>query len=191
MTASEVLRQVRGVSSITQRELSAKAKIPQSRIAEVESGAHETSFSKIEELLEVLSYTLIPVPTTQMPVWKSAKTVSELIYKNDHKQAWRHIIQLSDTLTKTEPAIAVALTVTPPASTGDERYDALLAGTVSYCLGIRKLPKPLWVTNKSRSLKIFWDVEENALLIKEARKNTPREFRDFGIYIHKRELQSI
>jgi transcriptional regulator with XRE-family HTH domain len=189
VTAAALLRAARQARGLSQRGLATRADVRQPRIAEIESGRHDTTFSRLEELLAPLEYRLGPVPTGTRGVWEAALAVQEALAERDETTAWRQVIQLADDLEREEPALRVALAVAPPAGTGSPRFDALIAGVTDYRL--RGLPRPTWLDSTDFRLSDPWDVEPLHELREEARRSTPRELARHGVYLHARELESV
>ena len=54
----------------------------------------------------------------------------------------------------------MALTVAPPASVGDPRFDAFIAALVEHHLAAERLPIPDWTSDPSRRLDQAWVVDE-------------------------------
>jgi len=189
MSAASFLRTARTSRGMSQRALAQRANVRQPGIADIESGAHDTTLSRLEELLAALQYRLTPIPTTSRGVWEVAYAVAAAVLASDEANAWRQVIQLADDLAREPAATRIALTVTPPPSTGSARYDALIAGLTEYRL--RGLPCPAWVNDSRYSLADEWDVETLPSLREAARNATPEEFSRHGIYLDPRELESV
>jgi len=189
MSAASFLRTARTSRGLSQRALAQRANVRQPGIADIESGTHDTTLSRLEELLAALQYRLAPIPTSTRGVWEAAHAVGAALMSEDEASAWRHVVQLADDLAREPDATKVALAVTPPASTGSARYDALIAGLTDYRL--RGLPCPAWVHDPRYSLADEWDVETLPSLREAARNATPEEFSRHGIYLDPRELESV
>lgn len=76
-----------------------------------------------------------------------------------------------------------------PASTGDERWDALLAAAVRYRLHSLGLDAPEW-TVKAPLTVFWWPTRINPSQQYNAMAHTPAEFRRLGIFIDERDLTS-
>lgn len=103
-------------------------------------------------------------------------------------RAYRRVLGLHDSLLRADAALRVALAVTPPPSTGDVRWDALIAGVVAHDL--KGLPQPSWVHDPDRHAG-GWFVDDVEELHDEIRRHTPPAFERRGVFIDARELASI
>lgn len=191
MPASDLIRAARETNSLTQRELAKLVGLAQPRIAEIESDSHNVSFSRIEELLKSLHLKITYIESPLITAWETAIHMADALKSEKEDLVWRHFIQLNDDLNRAEDAMKVALAITEAPSTGEENYDALIAGLVDHVLSSHKLPLPSWVVHKSRYLSKPWDVEPIPALQGAARKSTPKAFRSRGIFLSSRELQSV
>ncbi len=191
MSASDLLRAARSVRGVSQRSLAKTSRVPQSRISDIEVGAHDTTVSRLEELLAPLGQRVTLLPTRSRPVWEASLAILEALSVGDENRAWREVIQLSDDLAANSGALRVALCVAPPVLTGDVHYDALIAGIADHWLTCNRLPRPDWVTEPSRILTQPWDVEQVASLQSAARSDTPKAIARHGIYLAAAELSSI
>lgn len=191
MSSSALLRGARAARGVSQRALAGQSRIPQPRIADIESGRHDTTLSRLEQLLLALDQQVTLLPTRARPVWRAALDVADALALDDKRLAWREVIQLSDDLASAEPDVRVALCVAEPPLTGDERYDALIAGIVDHWLSQDRLPRPRWLRQPSRTLKPAWDVEPLPRLQQAARAATPKGLERHGVYLAASELSSV
>lgn len=188
-TAAALLRTARHDRGLSQRALADRARVRQPGIADIETGAHDTTVDRLEQLLAPLGYRVSALPTRGRPVWEAAAAIRESVQSEDAPRAWRELIQLADDLAREPDATRVALAVTPPLPTGSARHDAVLAAVTDYRL--RGLPKPGWLDDPAYTLAEPWDVEPISALRRAARRNTPPEIRRHGVYLHRQELESL
>ena len=191
MSSSALLRGARDARGLSQRALARVSDVPQPRIAELETGRHDTTVSRLEELLVCLGHRVTILPTTARPVWEAGFAVADALARGDESAAWREVIQLSDDLAGAEPAVRVALCVAEPPNRGDARYEALLAALVDHWLTRDRLPRPAWVREPSRTVSPAWDVEPIAELRAAARAATPAAIARHGVYLAASELSSV
>ena len=191
MSSSALLRGARASRGVSQRTLASQSRIPQPRIADIESGRHDTTLSRLEQLLRALGQQVTLLPTAARPAWSAALDIADALALDDERLTWREVIQLSDDLASAEPDVRVALCVAEPLLTGDERYDALIAGIVDHWLSKDRLPRPSLVTQPSRTVRPAWDVEPLPRLQAVARASTPRALARHGVYLAASELSSV
>jgi hypothetical protein len=113
-----------------------------------------------------------------------------LIEDGDEPYVFRALIQVANDLADAEPALRVALAVTPPAPTGHRRVDAFLAAIVDYRLSGEGLPCPAWVDDPSRTVTPEWLASGVSELSDLSREGTPDSFRKRGVVIHESDLVS-
>lgn len=152
VSSSTLLRQARSLRHETQRAVAARSGIAQPTIAAIESGRRDATVSTISRLVEATGCQLALLPTRAPSTAAVGAAIQHELRAGHEPIAFRHVIQLSDDLRRAEPALAVALCVQPPAPTGSDRYDALLAALVEHRLRARHLPVPTWVREPQRTL---------------------------------------
>lgn len=190
MTASAILRTTRTSHGLSQRALAQAAGVRQPGLAAVESGAEDATVSRLEHLLKELGSQLTVIPTRRRPVWAAGEDVRGALERDDHRTAWREVIQLNDDLRAVDRATCVALAIAPPGRTGDAAFDALIAAVTDCALVDARLPRPEWLDEPVWSLNEPWDVEEIASLRDAARQATPAAVRRHGIYLDRSVLES-
>lgn len=83
---------------------------------------------------------------------------------------------------------ALVLVDDEPASTGDPRIDALLAGCAEYFCALHNEPAPLWTATHDRFLNTSWWLSTLPSSRAQALAWTPAPFRRRGIYLERRDL---
>jgi transcriptional regulator with XRE-family HTH domain len=189
--AADLLRTARYTQGASQRELARVAAVGQPRIADIESGAHDTTVDRLDHLLAALGQRIAVLPTRSRPVCEAAVAIKDALDRGDYASAWREIIQVGDDLARAEPATRVALTVTRPLPVGDPRFDALLAAVADHRLTSGRLPRPGWLDLPDYRLEEPWDVEVIPDLQVQARARTPRAIARHGIFLAAAQLESI
>ena len=188
-TASALLRQARRAGAFTQRALAAASGDTQSAIADVETGRHDPGVDRLERLVRPLGYQVTIIPTRRSTAGDAADRVATWLQEGEESRAVRAVLQLNDDLASESPAVRVALAVTPPAPTGDRRFDALIAAVVEHQLRAEKLPLPEWVHAADRRLDQPWVVDR--LAGGDVAARTPRAFRRHNVLIDPIELASV
>lgn len=187
-SAGRLLRQARRGSTLTQRELSRRADIAQPGIATVESGAHVPLVDRLDGLVARTGHRLAVLPTRSSTVADIADAVYQALRDGNRRRARRLLVQLNDDLASEHDGVRVALTVTPPATTGDRRFDAYIAALAEHYLVEERLPRPGWLNEPARYLDEPWIVDRFADADIESR--TPPAFRRHGVLLDAAELAS-
>ena len=187
MTARSLLMQARCIRRLTQAALAAAAGIPQPSVARVERGRRDLNVETLDRLVHAAGCQVAILPSTRTTAAAASIAVRDAIDNDNDEAAYRSVIQLADDLAAEESAERVALCVTPPAPTGDERYDAFIAGIVEHRLNQDDLPLPKWVPAAPR-LTTPWFVDEWGG--GDALTATPDALRDRGVIIGDYELVS-
>ena len=178
-------RRYRGVSG---RALARQTASRQAGLVGVEKGTADATTERLARILRALDYQVVALPTRLGTASDSGEDIRRYLEVGNEDAAFRVVLQLATDLTRADPALRVALCVTPPALTGNPRFDALLAGVVEWELSTDGLPIPLWVSEGTRTLSEPWDVEPVPGLQEAARQRTPDVLRRHGIYLDPAEL---
>ena len=178
-------RRYRGVSG---RELARQTASSQPGLVGVENGSTDATTERLDRILRTLGYQVITIPTRLGTASDAGEDARRYLAAGNEDAAFRVALQLAADLTRADAALRVALCVTPPAPTGDPRFDALIAGIVDWELSRDALPIPLWVSEDTRVLSEPWDIEPVPTLREAARRRTPEAFRRHGVYLDADEL---
>jgi transcriptional regulator with XRE-family HTH domain len=188
--AAEIVRTGRQGAGFSQSELARRARVPQSSISRIEAGERSPSIELIDRLLAPAHQHVSVLPTRTPTVAEAAAAIRHLIESGDEPYVFRALIQVANDLADAEPALRVALVVTPPAPTGDRGVDAFLAAVVEYRLVGEGLPCPAWVQEPQRAVEPEWVASGLAQLADLTRAGTPESFRRRGVLIHEADLVS-
>ena len=186
--AATLLSSARRYRAISGRALARKTGSSQAGLVAIERGSADATTSRLDDVLRAMGYQLATLPTRLGTAAAAAEAVRDYLVRGLQDAALRAVLQLAADLDAAEPALRVALCVTPPAPTGDTRFDALLAGVVEHRLGADGLPLPAWLGEASRSLPEPWDVEPVPALREAARERTPDALRRHGVFLDPAEL---
>ena len=77
----------------------------------------------------------------------------------------------------------------PP--TGDQRWDALIAGVVEFVAARRGVTTPSWVTSPERFLTEWWFVTEFPRLRPTAFVETPAAIANRGVFLRRATLENV
>ena len=178
-------RRYRGVSG---RALARQTASSQAGLVGVENGTADATTERLDRILRTLDYQVVALPTRLGTASDAGEDIRRYLEVGNEDAAFRVVLQLATDLTRADPALRVALCVTPPALSGNPKFDALLAGIVEWRLSTDGLPLPSWVSEDARTLIEPWDVEPVPGLQEAARKRTPDALRRHGIYLDPVEL---
>ena len=188
--AAEIVRTGRESAGFSQNELARRARVPQSSISRIEAGERSPSIELIDRLLAPAHHHVSVLPTRTPTVAETAATIRRLLDEDHDAYVFRALIQVANDLTGAEPALRVALAVTPPAPTGHRGADAFLAAIVDYRLTGEGLPCPTWVDDSHRAVRPDWVASGLVDLAELSREGTPEPFLRRGVLIHEADLVS-
>ena len=161
----------------------------QSSIADFERGKHDPGVDRLDRLLAPLGYRVVVLPTRRRTVADAAEAIYSRQRAGDGDRAYRELLQRNDDLASEHGALRVALTVSPPPSTGNRRFDAFVAALLEHHLKAERLPIPAWTAEPSRFLESRWVVDKHAG--DEIEANTPESFRRHNVFVDPSELASV
>jgi len=188
--AAEIVHTSRQSAGLTQSELARRSRVPQPSISRIEAGERNPSVRLIDQLLAPARHHVTAIPTRTPTVAEAAATLRRLVVDRAEPYVFRALIQVTNDLAAAEPALRVALAVTPPAPTGHRGVDAFLAATVDYLLSGQGLPCPGWVHDPQRTVEPDWLASGLDHLADITREGTPDAFRQRGVLIDESDLVS-
>lgn len=149
--ASTLAWQARSGAHLTQSRLAVLSTIKQPNISRAEKGERDVSVDTLDRLVRAAGWRLAVLPTRSDTVAAAAAAAASAV-QTDRPEAFlvRVVLQLADHLAHEHGAERVALTVSPPAPTGDARLDAFIAGVAEHRLNEENLPHPRWLADAAR-----------------------------------------
>jgi transcriptional regulator with XRE-family HTH domain len=200
--ASAILRQLRRDRGLTQRDLAAKADVPQSTIAEIEIGRREPSLTLLSRIAEAAgqSIAIQLAPLLRHSAVATANTIKDRLYGDageglslDIREdgALRAVIDLKDALRRSSHEGFGALTAQAPALVGDTRWDAFLAAIVEDEAAWKAVSPPRWTNDLSRFNRPFWYLSKNPRFHTWEIANSPGALIRHGVFAAEEELQSV
>jgi hypothetical protein len=114
-----------------------------------------------------------------------ASDIRQAARKSDMLRTVRQFIMDCDRATDLH-----ALLAGPPASTGDDRWDALLAGVVEDIAYRHRIPAPAWAVS-AVPLASWWFVTDFATLHPTAFLETPPAVARHGVFIRRASLVNV
>lgn len=183
---------VRRRAGLTQQALAERAQTTQSTIAAYEAGAKEPSVRTMTRIAAAagLAVTWDLVATSSLTV-RTVQQVAESLSDGANKEAFRLVADLAARLDRLSRDEFVDDTRPDPGSTGDRRWDALVAGIVergAHRVGVRA---PSWTAVPHRFLDESWFVSPYRSLHASALGETPPELAKRGVLVHESSLARV
>ena len=200
--ASAILRQLRRDNDLTQRDLAAKAGVPQSTIAEVEVGQREPSLTLLSRIAESAgqSIAIRLAPLLRHSAVATANTIRDRLYGDAGERlsldvredgALRSVIDLKDALRRSSYEGFDALASQAPGLVGDTRWDAFLAAIVEDEAARKAISPPRWTNDQKRFNRPFWYLSKNPRFHTWEIANSPGALIRHGVFAAEEELESV
>ncbi|WP_100445930.1 helix-turn-helix domain-containing protein [Glycomyces xiaoerkulensis] len=198
-TAVERLRAARVRSGLSQSEVAARIGTTQSAIARLESGASDPRLSTLERFADVVGVKLgVRSEHSRMSSLEfTAAQIRRSLAEHDSAEAFRQVVQFVDDIRRADAAAVRRAVRIEPESTGDKRWDAMLAGIAEYVSRGVGLPVPGWASAPGRFLRRSWFVIEDIIerpspgLAVLAFASSPPELAARGVLIDRTSLESV
>lgn len=192
MEARDILIGAREARGVSQSVLARSSGVSQPSISNIERGRSDPTVSTLNRLLAPLDAQVVWLPTALLTPAAAASLIasSARAGKCVLDVEWA-IKQLADDLAATPPGLRGAQCATPPASTGDVKYDAAIAALVEHRLAEAGLPSPAWVSDSHRFVSPEWLVCGVSGLEDLVRADTPAAFLRHGVLLSADDLVSV
>jgi hypothetical protein len=128
---------------------------------------------------------------TLQTIGETAMQIRRCLTVPDEREALRWVAQLVAEFERAPSADRLGLVVDEPSSTGDHRWDAMLAGVVEQLCFDHRLAVPAWTLQPSRFLDTWWFVTPYRTLHPSAFVGTPPALANRGVFIHGASLESV
>lgn len=191
MTARVFARSARAASGLSQSELAIRSGIAGSSLSLIEHGKRDPTVATLDALLRATRHTAVTIPTVRSDAARIASEISSAITDSDDALAFRRFLQLADNLAAESGATRVGLTLTEPAPTGSEQWDAAIAGLCELRLNADALPVPGWVTTRAGHPDTPWAPRTSEYDIPVDPTRVPAAFLRRGVLIEAATVESI
>ena len=192
MDAAIVIRAARRRAGLTQTALAQRSATTQSAIAAYETGAKQPSMATVTRLAAAagcsVAWALVPVKSV---VHAAVDAISRSLHVGDEHEALRLVAELWTGLVSMNASTVDVELEGDPGSTGDRRWDALVAGIVEWAAHAVEVRTPPWTATKERFLDEWWFVTPYRSLHASALVETPAELANRGVFLHESSLRSV
>ena len=191
-TAAELLRTARLQAGMSQSAVAQLAKTSQSAIATYEAGNREPSLPVLQRLLAATGHQLSLSVLPDSSVYRIADLALDIAQSpaHDDKKKLRYVFEFMRGAPEDTAPVNVLVSAEPK-STGDMRFDALLAGIAEdLCVLGGEVP-PQWVNSDARTLKSAWWVSSLAAGRAQALLHCPAALRRRGVMIDRHDLEGV
>jgi transcriptional regulator with XRE-family HTH domain len=184
-----LLRAARKRHDLTQKQVQARTGISQGNLANLERHpGQNVTLRVVDRVLAAVGEQLVAVPSRAPTAELTAARITDALERSHRDLAWRAALVFHDGLREAEPAVRCALAVAEPATTGDNGWDALLAGIVDHV--IPSPVRPAWT--KRRHVPEWYVTPDFPEAVQQAvRAATPPAFRAHGVYVAADDLESL
>jgi len=200
--ARELLREVRRTNGLSQRALADQAGVPQSTIAEIESGVRAPSLTLLTGIVESagLGVEVRLAPLERSSAIATAIAIAERLSGAKYQErpesvrqdgALRAALDLKDALRKSTQETFARLVHGPPRLTGDRRWDAFLAAVVEDEAARKDVAPPRWTNDPERFQRPFWYLSDNPELHTWELTTAPGAFVRHGVLVAEDEMESV
>ncbi len=188
--AGDLLRHSRNQAGLTQRDLAVQAGVSASEVARIESYRVQPSIPVLGRLLDAIGLGVVlsgEYVDNRSNARETADSIGQALAANDEHRAFLTWLVLLDDLKAVTSVRLVVLIQDPPRTTGDSRYDALIAGLVEYVCMARGIVPPTWVDDSWRTTE-GWCISGISDLAEIERRESPPPFSKRGVYLVEQSL---
>jgi transcriptional regulator with XRE-family HTH domain len=183
-----LLRNARHNAGITQLEVATRARTTQPAVAAYESGARTPSLTTLTRLLGACEHDVEVIARPRMrrgaaSLAELSQTIEQDIEDGREQDALRLLFGFADDFRASSRPGAIELIAEEPASTGDARFDAALAGVAEFFAAERGVPAPGWVNQPRRFVEPLWFVSSRPEFDSYTLAHTPATFLRHGVLI--------
>jgi transcriptional regulator with XRE-family HTH domain len=188
MDIADIVKRARRSADITQAELARRAGTSQPAVAAYEKGARAPSVETLQRLVSACECDL--ELSVRPHVRRGAESLEEIaqIMREDlndgqEDDALRLVFGFADDFRGSSRPGRIALLRQEPPPTGDQRFDAALAGTAEFFAREGGIPAPRWVEGLGRFVEPWWFVSSRPALDAYVFQHTPAVFARHGVFI--------
>ena len=189
-SSADLLIAAREKSGLTQTQMARIAKTSQSAIAAYEAGDREPTVPVLQRMLAATGHNLMIAFEADRNIYRVAdlaRDIRKTSIKNREKRL-RLVFEFLREVDAKELTLRVAV---EPESTGDQRFDAMLAALSEDLCVSNGVSPPSWVFADQRFLDSAWWVSNLKSARTRALVNAPASYRRRGVMIDRHDLTSV
>lgn len=188
MAVAEIIKQARQAAGITQAQMAHRATTAQSAVAAYESGARTPTIATLERLLDACEHVLEIRARPRLrrgatSLQQLAPMIVDDLATDSERDALRLLFGFADDFRGSSRPGKISLIQDEPTTTGDERFDAALAGTAEFFAREAEIPVPHWINGAGRFVEPWWFVASKPAFDAYTLAHTPAVFARHGVFI--------
>ncbi len=189
MDSANLIREARRRAGLSQADLARRAGTSQPTLARYESGSVAPRLDTVARLLEASGHDLVLASSPKVrrgavPMAEVAQQVRTIIHEEGDQAAWRRLLDFVDDFRGSPRAGRSWLVEEAPESSGDRRFDAVMAGLVELLCDEADLPWPEWTDEPSRFVEPWWFVSGLPGYEAMALRDSPIELKRHGVFVN-------
>jgi len=189
-SSADLLIAAREKSGLTQTQMARIAKTSQSAIAAYEAGDREPTVPVLQRMLAATGHNLMIAFEADQNIYRVADLARE-IRKTSIKNRERRLRLVFEFLREVDAKELTLRVAVEPESTGDQRFDAILAALSEDLCVSNGVAPPSWVFADQRFLDSPWWVSNLKSARTRALINAPASYRRRGVMIDRHDLTSV
>ena len=189
-SSADLLIAAREKSGLTQTQMARIAKTSQSAIAAYEAGDREPTVPVLQRMLAATGHNLMIAFEADRNIYRVADLARD-IRKTPIKNRERRLRLVFEFLREVDAKELTLRVAVEPKSTGDQRFDAMLAALSEDLCVSNGVSPPSWVFADQRFLDSAWWVSNLKSARTRALVNAPASYRRRGVMIDRHDLTSV
>ena len=189
-SSADLLIAAREKSGLTQTQMARIAKTSQSAIAAYEAGDREPTVPVLQRMLAATGHNLMIAFEADRNIYRVADLARD-IRKTSIKNRERRLRLVFEFLREVDAKELTLRVAVEPESTGDQRFDAMLAALSEDLCVSNGVSPPSWVFADQRFLDSAWWVSNLKSARTRALVNAPASYRRRGVMIDRHDMTSV
>jgi transcriptional regulator with XRE-family HTH domain len=188
--AADVLWRSRHAAGLTQSQLAELAGTSQSAIAAYESGTRQPTLPVLVRMVEASGHVVRVTVDADPGLFRIADLAHQIRAAGSDAQRQLRLVFEFLRVAEQDGHPLVLLVAAEPESTGDSRFDALLAAAAEDLCVQAGIAPPAWVHDPSRFLEGAWWVSNLPSGRAQALVHAPASYRRRGVMIDRHDLEA-